>query len=177
MTVRRVVTGHSKDGKSIVASDTRVDATRVGLLPGFEFHRLWGSDTAPTYPDDGSPAEHSAYLPPLGGFRFVQIVIPPDVVARLEGEPEESAVAEVEARLPGLLGTLDPDHPGMHTTDTVDLVYVASGQLVLELDDGVEVELKTGDTVVQSGTRHRWHNRTSEPAVMVGVAVGARRAS
>lgn len=68
-------------------------------------------------------------------------------------------MAEVEARLPGLLGTMDPDHPGMHTTDMVDLVYVASGQLILELDEGVEVELKTGDTVVQSGTRHRWHNR------------------
>ncbi|MEC7118185.1 MAG: cupin domain-containing protein [Actinomycetota bacterium] len=50
-----------------------------------------------------------------------------------------------------------------------------SGEVVLELDDGVEVTLKPGDTVVQNGTRHAWRNRTSEPAVLVVVLIGAKR--
>ena len=51
-----------------------------------------------------------------------------------------------------------------------------SGEVVLELDDGAEVTLRPGDTVVQNGTRHAWRNRTSEPAVLVVVLVGAKRA-
>ena len=65
---------------------------------------------------------------------------------------------------------------GMHTTDTVDYEFVISGEVVLELDDGAEVTLRPGDTVVQNGTRHAWRNRTSEPAVLVVVLVGAKRA-
>jgi hypothetical protein len=45
-----------------------------------------------------------------------------------------------------------------------------------ELNDGVETVLRPGDTVVQNGTRHRWANRGTEPAVMAAFQVGARRA-
>jgi hypothetical protein len=40
MKVRRVVTGHTRDGKATVASDTEVDAITLGMLPGTEFYRL-----------------------------------------------------------------------------------------------------------------------------------------
>jgi len=40
MKVRRVVTGHTPDGESTVASDTEVDAITLDLMPGAEFHRL-----------------------------------------------------------------------------------------------------------------------------------------
>jgi hypothetical protein len=33
---------------------------------------------------------------------------------------------------------------------------------VLELDDGAEVVLKAGDCVIQNGTRHAWHNRSTD---------------
>ena len=72
MTVRRVVTGHTREGKATVASDTEVDAVTVAMLPGAEFYRLWGADEAPTFPDDGSSRPAPAYFPPLGGFRFGQ---------------------------------------------------------------------------------------------------------
>jgi len=52
---------------------------------------------------------------------------------------------------------------------------VLSGELCMQLDDGVEVHLKPGDSVVQNGTRHAWHNRGSEPCVVVSVIVGAER--
>ena len=46
----------------------------------------------------------------------------------------------------------------------------------MELDDGAEVTLSPGDTVVQNGTRHRWRNPGTEPAVMGVAIVGAHRA-
>ena len=71
---------------------------------------------------------------------------------------------------------MEPDHPGMHTTDTVDLDIVLSGEVWLELDDGAEVHLQAGDCVIQNGTRHVWHNRTEEPARMFAALIGATRA-
>ena len=49
----------------------------------------------------------------------------------------------------------------MHTTQTVDLDLVLEGEIWLELDDGEEVLLGPGDCVIQNGTRHAWHNRSS----------------
>jgi hypothetical protein len=69
MKIRRVVTGHTPNGKATVASDGEVDAVTLGFLPGMEFHRLWGADEAPTFPDDGSAPPAPAYFPPVGGFR------------------------------------------------------------------------------------------------------------
>ena len=83
--------------------------------------------------------------------------------------------AEVEEKLPGMMAHMEPDDPGMHTTDTTDFEIVLSGRIVLELDDGAEVELEAGDTVVQNGTRHRWRNPFDEPAVLGLFMVGAHR--
>jgi quercetin dioxygenase-like cupin family protein len=63
----------------------------------------------------------------------------------------------------------------MHTTDTIDYEVVISGEVWLELDDGAEVHLHPGDTVVQNGTRHAWHNKTDEPCVLAVALIGARR--
>jgi quercetin dioxygenase-like cupin family protein len=63
----------------------------------------------------------------------------------------------------------------MHTTDTVDFDVVMSGEIWLELDDGAEVHLKAGDCVVMNGARHPWHNRASQPCMVMTVLVGARR--
>ena len=40
---------------------------------------------------------------------------------------------------------------------------------------GQEVHLRAGDCVVQNGTRHAWHNRSSEPVIVAVALVGARR--
>jgi quercetin dioxygenase-like cupin family protein len=70
---------------------------------------------------------------------------------------------------------MEPAHPGMHTTDTVDFDVVISGEVWLELDDGAEVRLGPGDCVVQNGTRHRWHNRASRPCVIAVALLGMTR--
>ena len=175
MIVRRVVTGHTPDGKATVASDTEVDAITIDLLPGAEFYRLWGADEAPTFPDDGSPRPAPAYFPPVGGFRFGLFTVAPDSVAMPKDFDMQLALVELEDKLPGAAAYLEADHPGMHTTNTIDFEYVLSGEVWLELDDGKEVHLRAGDTVVQNGTRHAWRNRLAEPCRLVVCLIGAHR--
>ena len=174
MDVRRVVTGHDAEGKAVFVSDEKVPPIVTSLLPGNEFHRLWGGDEAPHFPDDGSRPDDHSYFPPVGGFRFGLFTIPPDGGA---GAPPDldmgAALAELEANLPGLAGHLEPDDPGMHTTATIDFEVVLSGTVTLELDDGAKMTFSPGDTVVQNGTRHRWTNPGTEPAVLAVFICGA----
>jgi mannose-6-phosphate isomerase-like protein (cupin superfamily) len=177
MRVRRVVTGHSADGRAVFASDEEVEPVTTGLMPGTEFHLLWGGDEPPTFPDDGSRPASSTYFPKVGGFRFGWFTLPPagtDPSADVDIAAELTRLGE---QLPGLMDHMEPDDPGMHTTDTIDFEVVLSGEVVLELDDGAEKVLRTGDTVVQNGTRHRWHNRSTEPATLAVFIVGAHRTS
>ncbi len=173
MDIRRVVTGHDEHGKAVFVSDATVEATTVALLPGAEFHTLWGGDEAPRFPDDGAMPELSTYFPPVGGFRFGFFTVPPAGAGPSENLDFEAAMAKVEAKLPGMLGYMEPDDPGMHTTDTIDFEVVISGSVTLELDDGATVHLHPGDTVVQNGTRHRWTNHGDVPAVLAVFLCGA----
>lgn len=164
MNVRRVVTGHDASGKSVFVSDEA-----VAPQPVTGFHRLWGGDETPQFPDDGSMPEHHMYFPPIGGFRFGMFSIPPDGVAG-------SDPADFEAEAPGLLRYMDLSDPGMHTTDTIDFEVVLEGTVILELDDGAEVALNPGDTVVQNGTRHRWKNGGDTTARLAVFICGAAHA-
>jgi len=111
------------------------------------------------------------------GFRFGFFTIPPATATSVDEIGNASALQEIQQKLPGMIEVLEPDHPGMHTTDTVDFGVVVSGEVVLELDDGAEVLLKAGDCVIQNGTRHAWHNRSSEKCVIAVTLVGAVRKS
>ena len=176
MDVRRVVTGHDASGKSVFVSDEQVAPRKPVLLPGSEFTMLWGGDETPQFPDDGSMPNWHTYFPPVGGFRFSMFTLPPGTA---EPEPSEltgeEAVADAEEKLPGLLSYLERDDPGMHTTDTIDFEVVLEGTVILELDDGAEVTLNPGDTVVQNGTRHRWRNPGDVPARLALFVCGAHQ--
>jgi mannose-6-phosphate isomerase-like protein (cupin superfamily) len=170
--VRRLVTGHDSSGKAIFASDERVEPVTLALLPGAEFYRIWGADVPPRFPDDGSMPVHDTYFPPVGGFRFALFTVAPDSLARMDDLDMNAAFVEIEEKLPGSAQYLEPDHPGMHTTASIDFEYVVSGRCVLELDDGESRELGPGDTVIQNGTRHAWRNPFDEPCLMVVVLIG-----
>ena len=175
MNIRCVVTGQTGQGKSVFVHDAPIEPITLSLLPGFEFHRLWGSESVPNLPSDGTAPPHSRYFPPQGGFRFGFFTIPPE--AGVAAEPAQLALslAELQQKLPGMAEVLEMDNPGMHTTDTVDFDVILSGEIYLELDDGAEVLLKAGDCVVQNGTRHAWRNRSSENCVIAVTLLGAAR--
>jgi hypothetical protein len=170
MIVRRVVTGHDASGKSVFVSD---EAVAPQPLTGF--HRLWGGDETPQFPDDGRMPDTHLYFPPIGGFRFGMFSIPPDRVAGSDIDAA-AGLTDVEAEAPGLLRYMDPSDPGMHTTDTIDFEVVLEGTVILELDGGAEVALNPGDTVVQNGTRHRWKNGGDTTARLAVFMCGAAHA-
>jgi mannose-6-phosphate isomerase-like protein (cupin superfamily) len=99
-----------------------------------------------------------------------QAVLPADVDIA-------AALADIEAKLPGLSAHMEPDAPGMHTTSTIDFEVVLEGEVWLELDDGEEVHLRPGDCVVQNGTRHAWRNHGSVPARLAVFIVGAHHSN
>lgn len=172
MTVRLVVTGHTPEGKAVVAGDVRVDPVSLG---GPEYHRLWAADALPAFPDDGSaPAAPANHFPPAGGVRFGTFTLPAG--SDVDLEPGVVDPAAIEAAFPGLLAHMEPDDPGMHRSASIDLLAVVSGRVVLELDDGAEVELGAGDACVQNGTRHRWRNPFAEPCTIVVTMIGVPHA-
>ena len=175
MQVRRVVTGVTEHGKCVIAGDEKVAPITVTMLPGAEFHHIWGSDATPEVPLSAQPPAPTSWFPPAGGFRFVLVTLPPDSVTMPEHLDVGAALVEFNDKLPGLADTMEPDSPGMHTSNTIDVVLIVSGEVILELSDGVQVALSTGDCVVQNGTRHAWRNPTPQPCTMASAIVGARR--
>jgi mannose-6-phosphate isomerase-like protein (cupin superfamily) len=176
MQPRRIVIGRSPEGRSTVVRDDVVEPITMALNPGGAFYRVWGSDELVTLPSDGSQPPTSGWFPPAGGFRFAIVTFGPE-----QPMPDDfdltAGLDEMRQKVPGLLETLDPENPVFHTSDTIDYNFVVSGEIWLELEDGSETLLKAGDLVVQNGTRHAWHNRGSEPCVMVVALIGARRVS
>jgi mannose-6-phosphate isomerase-like protein (cupin superfamily) len=170
-----MVTGQNKSGKSVIVSHAPITSVTVAMMPGYEFYRLWGSDSMPALPSDGTPPPQPQFFPPKNGFRFGMFTLPPATSASTQPSPTPALLEEMEQKLPGALQVLEADHPGMHTTDTVDFDIVIFGEVVLELDDGAEVVLKAGDCVIQNGTRHAWHNRSGEKCVIAFSLVGADR--
>ena len=175
MDVRRVVTGVDASGKSVFVSDEQVAPKTVSLMPGTEFHQMWGADEQVALPSDGNQPAWKGYFPPVQGFRFGCFTLGPESVTLPEDLDFDAALAELAERLPGLADVAEPENPGMHTTDTVDFDVVLSGEVWLELDDGAQVQLKPGDCVIQNGTRHAWHNKTDQPCTLAVAIVGARR--
>jgi mannose-6-phosphate isomerase-like protein (cupin superfamily) len=171
---RIVVTGQ-RDGKSVVVSDGVQSEIDIPVMPGSSYYPVWGSDTIPTVPSDGTPTAGPEYFPPAGGWRFGFFTLGPGTATLPEDLDMSAAAAQIEAQLPGLLGVMEPDAPGMHTSDTVDVDFVLSGEVFVELDDGAEVHLSAGDVLVQNGTRHAWRNRSDSPCTLVIAVIGAQR--
>ena len=105
--------------------------------------------------------------------RFVFFTVPPNSHKLPENTDLAVAFGELQEKLPGLAEVMEPMNPGMHTTETVDFDVILSGEVYLKLDDRVETLLKAGDCVVQNGTRHGWHNRSSQNCVVAVAIVGA----
>jgi quercetin dioxygenase-like cupin family protein len=175
MTVRRVVTGH-RAGRSIVVADEQLAGIAGPTGPGTQFWRLWGADEVSRYPDDGSIPTYSAFVPPVGGARVVMATLAPG--AGTEGElvvevAPEAALAAAQALGVTGAGTRMGGQPGLHATDSTDVVVVLAGRLSMALEEGAEVHLDVGDVVVQNGTQHAWRNHGTEPVRMLVFLVGA----
>jgi quercetin dioxygenase-like cupin family protein len=142
--IRRVVTGHDEQGNAVVRIDEVVSHWRDGR-PGAKVCNVWTTDSA--------PADNSSNVD--GGKRegkFTMI--------------HNGSVFRILDFKPGL-------ERRMHRTDSIDYIIVMSGEIDMELDNGVEVHLKQGDVMVQRGTVHNWINRGTESCVMAVILIHA----
>lgn len=155
------ITGHDEHGKSVFSY---VGPPLRKVNPGS--YDLW-STKEPVVPDPSDPKSppEVPYFPGPGETAFKFFSVPPR-----KGPPAKLDVPDEITHL------FDDDDPEMHTTDTVDYLYIVSGEVDLELDDGRKERLGPGDCVVQRGTRHAWRILGDEPLVFCAVLVGAQRA-
>ncbi|HEY1971775.1 MAG TPA: cupin domain-containing protein [Pseudonocardia sp.] len=171
MKVRRVITGLNNAGRSAFLADELLDAP---ALPGLgEVLTAWSANQPATYPGDCTDPRAPGFFPPVGGVRVLIASQPPDGSEDTHTEAHHSA--EDHGSAVDVADLMEADNPGMHVSDTTDFIVVLSGETTLELDNGAELVLKAGDTLVQNGVRHRWRNHSDKPMVMAIVMVGANR--
>lgn len=178
MPVRRIVTGHGPDGKSIFVSDAPAPReTAFKHVPGFVTTLIWETQAGARVPAAAGDPSVSApsWVPLPGGTNLMFVTFPPDASMMSPDFDPAAAGGEYMQVLPGLAEKFEMDAPGMHTTDSVDYAVLLDGEIHLELDDGATRKLAPHDVVIQNGTRHAWRNSSSKPATMLFVLVGAQR--
>ncbi len=176
--MRRVVIGHDAAGKAVFTSDGEPPVQVVHAGGGLQIAKLWGTEGVPTLPAataDPTLQPHP-YFPGPGGTRFVVVHFPPAAAseqALARGVDIDQATRNFLDQLPGLGELMEPDHPGMHASHSVDYGIVLAGEIDLELDDGLKKRLRAGDCYILNGGRHAWHNPGTETCTLAVVVVGA----
>jgi mannose-6-phosphate isomerase-like protein (cupin superfamily) len=172
---RLIVTGLDDNGKSSVISDRHVEARTAAAVPGYGWHRLWSWDEVPNVPNSGIEPEGPNHFPPPGGVRFIVFTVPPGSVTAPADLDMDVGALELEEKFPGRAAHMESHQTGLHTTATIDFIYVVEGEIWLELDDGHEIHLNTGDSLVQNGVRHAWRNYGTKPCRLVVTILGASK--
>ena len=144
LTVRRVITGHDSNGRANVLIDEVCKDIFHGR-PGAHATNIWTTEGWPVNNDSSE-----------------------DAATRKVGTTlDNGTVFRVISFGPGVA-------PRNHRTSSIDYLVVLSGEIDMELDDGVSVHIKAGDVMVQRGTVHNWINRGTEPCIVAVVLVAAK---
>lgn len=143
--VRRIVTGHDKNGKSVFLSIGEPPQKHHRAQGLVQFVELWSTPTVPAPIQPVEDHEPNDRLP---------LRIPPDpggtIIRILDIHP---------GHLKQIAPRADGRHPGMHRTETIDYGIMIEGEITMLLDDS-EVTMRPGDVLIQRGTDHGWENRS-----------------
>ena len=168
--MRRVITGHDKNGKSIVVLDGP-PARSIGEDVGGLFE-LWNTDgnTINTQDNIDRADDEVILSPPSNGskFRYFQINPTPEGIPM---DIMQDIAADAFDKIGAAHHRIDTTkHPAMHKTETIDYIILLKGDVTLILDQE-EVDIKPFDVVVQRGTNHAWVNNGSDPALLIAVLI------
>jgi quercetin dioxygenase-like cupin family protein len=141
--VQRLVTGHDARGRAVFKSE---DITPTKMIPSGDasFLLLWTTETVPA--DNNDEAD--------GREREAGLTI------------NHGSVIRIVDMLPG-------QQSPMHRTNSIDYGIIMSGEIELELDDGVKKTVREGGIVVQRGTNHLWRNVTDKPCRIAFILIEA----
>lgn len=129
--IRRVVTGHDKNGYAVFASDNNYETI---VIPSGDaaMATIWTTATVPADLNDETDGRER------------------DAGTTLKG----GSVIRVVDMLPGASSP-------MHRTSSIDYGIVISGSIELELDNAIFTTIGPGGIIVQRGTIHKWRNPSS----------------
>jgi len=142
--IRRVVTGHTSDGRAKVEID-EIASNVISNRPGASSCVVWSTK--------GFPVDNDGFNDPTK--------------ASFKTTVENGTVFRIVRYEPGVT-------PRNHRTDSIDYAVVIEGSIDMELDDGVVVTLNAGDVLVQRGTIHNWVNRGPGICTIAFVLVSAK---
>jgi mannose-6-phosphate isomerase-like protein (cupin superfamily) len=172
--IRRVVTGHDRDGKAVVVADGPAPNMRQ-RSSGIVSILGWATDETPA--DIAGTADRadrdSGVAPPPSG-SILRIVDFPPIAA---GPAVDHATVTREMGLDASRGSdhggAPPRHAFTHRTRSIDYAIVLEGEIDMLLDDS-EVHLKAGDVLVQQGTNHAWVNNGTTTCRIAFVLIDAK---
>lgn len=141
--VRRVLTGIDANGRHVITDDGAAPNT-IATDTVSVSEVLWLNGPRPSIADDPDNAASGFALEPPPGGASARII-------RMPGIPSGADPDSTWLRVKGDSDTT----PGMHATDTLDLMVVLEGSVVMGLEDGERV-ISAGEVVIQRGTQHRW---------------------
>ena len=151
---RRIVTGHTPEGKSTVLYDSSMPLLEADRTAGARQEDRAGAPSAVIWTTQG-PVNNDDRS---------------DTALRKVGTAEsDGTVFRIVRNAPGVA-------PRHHRTNSIDYAVVISGSMEMELDNET-VRLNEGDVLVQRGTIHNWVNNGTEPCVIAFVLIGARPAT
>jgi hypothetical protein len=148
--LRRVITGHDEQGRSIAMIDELINFQGAGT-DGWRFQDIWAHRTlpAPIDPTEEDPTTR-----------------PPDMAMLEHG---------MFCRISDIPPTPPGTKPYMHRTNSIDYLHVLEGEVTMLLSDGVEpVILRKGDTILQRATDHAWVNHTDKHCRLFIVMIAGR---
>ena len=169
--LRRVVTGHDAQGRSIILSDGPATSVKeITSFPGLALTDFWETAASPaSNAGSADAADRPVHLEPAGnGTIFRMVEFPPDTRRPTHADSREG----FQAIGAGHVKDASHSDPMMHRTATVDYAVVVKGEIYAVMEKG-ETLLKPGDVLVQRGTNHSWSVRGKEPALVAFILVGA----
>jgi len=176
--IRRVVTGHDRDGRSVILSDgPSPHVMTIRGIPSFGLTDLWKTFATPA--DNVGPRDPCSapieLAPPANG-TVVRVVdeFPPDRAWLKKLDPATAFGALGASGAAALArDATAARHPMMHRTRSIDYAIVLAGEIWAILDAG-ETKLRAGDVLIQRGTNHSWANRSTRACRVAFVLTDAR---
>lgn len=126
--IRRIVTGHTENGKAIFIIDEEIE-TIVIPTGDAAMATIWTTADVPADCNDDTDGRLRDAGTTLNGGSVIRIV----------------------DMLPGASSP-------MHRTSSIDYGIVMSGSIELELENNVYKTINAGQIIVQRGTIHKWRN-------------------
>ena len=171
--MRRIVTGHNEDGKSVVSIDSPPSRSLGEDAGGL--YEIWNTDGKEINSlSNKDLADIDIVLSPIENgtkFRYFAIHPTPDGIPK---EKLEAAAALAFEKIGAAHERIDTSkHHAMHQTKTIEYIILLEGDVTLLLDED-EVQLKPFNVVVQRGTNHAWVNNGEKPALLIAVLIDSK---